>query len=81
MQVKILYFAVFADLMHCREAELILPEGSTVEDAFQEVFAQNPVALSLREQTVFAVEDEYVEADTVLKEGQEIVFLPPVSGG
>lgn len=33
------------------------------------------------EETMFAVNEEYADNDTVIQEGDEVVLIPPVSGG
>ena len=58
------------------ERELDLPDGSAVEDAWRELaLGDEPPGLLL------AVNRSYVERDHELSTGDEVAFIPPVSGG
>lgn len=81
MQVKVIYFAVFSDLTGLREESRKFPEGVTVSQAFDLCFSQLPEARKLRPHTSFALNQEYVGDDSVLSDCDELVFIPPVSGG
>ena len=43
--------------------------------------AERPDLRDLRTATRFAVNGEYAAADTPLHDGDEVAFLPPMSGG
>ena len=81
MRVRVLYFASFRDAAGRAEEIREVPAGSRVGDLW--------AALS-REITLFgrfpaappvAVNEKYVDSGTVLAEGDEVAFLPPVAGG
>jgi len=73
-------FAVYREAAGVGRIELDLPRGSTVRDAIAAVVAQHPLVAEGRS-LVIARNREYVEADAVLDEGDEIALIPPVSGG
>ena len=79
MRVKVLYFGVLKDGFG-REGEwLELAEGASVADLVAECrgrFGGAPWA-----SVAVAVNREYARASEVLKEGDEVALLPPVSGG
>ncbi len=58
-----------------------LPPGSTVADLVSAVRRQFPGLAPGTVDIVVAVNQEYAEMDQVLKEGDEIALIPPVSGG
>ncbi|MDQ3128879.1 MAG: molybdenum cofactor biosynthesis protein MoaE [Chloroflexota bacterium] len=74
-------FAIQRQLAGTRQVPLDLSDGSTVEDAWTAVVAQFPVLAPGRASVRFARNGEYAEPSTALAEGDEVAFIPPVSGG
>ena len=75
----VLYFGVLKDGFGCEWETLELAEGASVADlvkACQGRFAAAPWG-----SVAVAVNREYAMASDVLKEGDEVALLPPVSGG
>jgi molybdopterin synthase catalytic subunit len=60
---------------------LELSAGSTVEDAWSAVVARHPVLAPGRPSVRFARNGDYADAVTPVADGDEIAFIPPVSGG
>ena len=58
-----------------------LPSGSTVAELVSAVRRQFPSLAPGSVDIVVAVNQEYAHMDQVLKEGDEIALIPPVSGG
>ena len=58
-----------------------LPQGSTVLDAWQLFANKHPKLLANLPYTRFAINGQYVTEKTVLNDNDEVVFIPPVSGG
>ena len=80
MRVLMRLFAVYREAAGVGRIELDLPLGSTVRDAIAAVVARHPLVAEGRS-LVIARNREYVEADRVLDEGDEVALIPPVSGG
>ncbi len=80
MRVRCLFFAAYRELIGAEELELELPEGATVERLIEEVRARAGSA-ALPRRLVVAVNREYAPLDTVLGDGDEVAFIPPVAGG
>lgn len=78
MRVKVLLFALFREQAGKARLELELPEGATVGDAKQALESQYPLRLS---GGLAAVNQNFAQGQVVLREGDELAFLPPVSGG
>ena len=74
-------FAVQRELAGTREVQLGLPEGSTVDDAWADVVRRFPALAPGRAYLRFARNGEYADPETPLSDGDEIAFIPPVSGG
>jgi molybdopterin converting factor subunit 1 len=79
MRVRLRYFAAIREALGRHEETLDVPRGATVDDVWQLLVTRCP---ALREQRYRpAVNQEYATTTTVLGEGDEVVFIPPVSGG
>ena len=81
MKVKVIYFAVYSELLGKREESISIEKGTTVKQAFENCTKGLTERKKLLEATMFAVNDEYVDSTVSLKDGDELVFIPPVSGG
>jgi molybdopterin synthase catalytic subunit/molybdopterin converting factor small subunit len=81
MQVKVRLFARYREAAGRDRIELELPEGGTVEAAWDAVSSRFPVLSPYRPFTLFAVANDYVGADRPLAPGEELCLFPPVSGG
>lgn len=79
MQVHILPFGVLKDWLGSSGSTLELPEGATVADLLAHLSQSGP-APALRGIAV-SVNAEYAVAAQVLRDGDEVGLLPPVSGG
>jgi len=60
------------------EEQLELPSSQTVAALWDTLSAGKD---AVPEQILFAVNHEYVHADYQLKDGDEVAFFPPVTGG
>ena len=81
MKVTALYFALYRDELGTRAAEVELPDGATASALWQISVAGHPRLDGLRAATRFARNGRYVPPEEVLSDGDEVAFLPPVSGG
>lgn len=81
MAVKLLFFAQCADWMKQREYEVQLkPSFNKVMDIVNNYSELSPL-LEHIESLKIAVNLEYADLQTMIKDGDEIAFLPPFSGG
>jgi len=81
MHIRIRLFAIQRELAGTRVVPLELADGATVEDAWSAIATRFPVLAPGRPSIRFARNGEYAEASTVLGDGDEVAFIPPVSGG
>ncbi len=79
MRVRMLYFGVLRERLGGGEARLELGDGATVAEVLS-VYRERLADFSW-ESIAVAVNREYAKADVVLKDGDEVALLPPVSGG
>jgi molybdopterin synthase catalytic subunit len=81
MKVQVRLFARYREEAGRASLDLELPDGGTVERAWQAVTEQLPVLRPYRPFTLFALGNDYVHADHPLGDGDELCLFPPVSGG
>lgn len=81
MQIHVLLFAAFREVLGSKHLDLEVPEGATVDDAFRALEHDENRLSGLRPYTTFAVNRQVVSADHRLESGDEVAFLQPVSGG
>jgi molybdopterin synthase sulfur carrier subunit len=80
VRVQVKYFASFRDMTGKREESLEVPEGITVEGLREHVKVLY-AKMAGREQVLVAVNGVFVPLETVVSEGDDVAFFPPVSGG
>ena len=81
MRVKVLFFGQLRDIAGRTEDEAELAEGATLSDVFRLYAGRFPKLSRLDSSTVLARNQQFVPRSTVLQDGDEVAFLPPVSGG
>ncbi len=81
IHVRVRLFAIQRELAGTRELSLDLPVGATIDDAWSALVARHPVLAPGRPSVRFARNGNYADASTVLGDGDELAFIPPVSGG
>lgn len=81
MTIDVLFFGILKDLFGSSREQLQVAEGADV-GAVAQVFRQRAPEHESRLQAVaYAVNGEFAPPSTLLKDGDEIAMLPPVSGG
>ena len=81
MQVRVLLFGGLKELL-ARECDAVeLPEQATVAQFLQSFLMNAPEAERFAGSLAVAVNREYARPNRVLREGDEVALLPPVSGG
>ena len=81
MRVRVKLFAIVKERAGVGELSLELPDGATVAAASAALKEKFPAVAAYLVRAAFAVNREYAGAATVLREGDELAVIPPVSGG
>ena len=81
MRVKVKLFASFREIVGKKEEEIDIDEGTTVKQLLDSYIERFPSMERYRDHIILSVNREYGAAGLELREGDEISFLPPVSGG
>ena len=79
--IRISAFASAAQIMGERTSSVIVPAGSTVDQAWSGLILRHGDLQSLSSTIAFGVNDQLSGRETVLKDGDRLDLLPPVSGG
>jgi molybdopterin converting factor subunit 1 len=81
MFVTIRLFARLRQIAGGSELRRELPGGATAQTAWDTLAREFPALGEYQRTISCAVNEDYAKLTTVLKDGDEVAFLPPVSGG
>ena len=81
IRVTVLFFGRLRELSGTAEDHPEIVEGATLESLFSSYAAKYPQLASFRSSVVASRNQEFAAWDARLASGDEIAFLPPVSGG
>ena len=78
LNIHLHYFAMLRERRGLSEESLVTREGITAEELYSEMFPEHHEN-GLR--VAYAINERYAQPSTVLKDGDTLVFIPPVGGG
>lgn len=81
MRIRTLFFALYRDLAGAPALELELPAGARVLDVVQRLRSGGGAWARFPAEPVAAVNQRYAPLTAELRDGDEVAFIPPVSGG
>ncbi len=81
MKATVKFFAVLYEMTGTRELNLEMREGLTVGELYPDLRARFPRLADYSGSLMYSVNAEYVPPDYPLGDGDEVAFIPPVSGG
>jgi len=81
MKVRVKFFAILRERAGTAEVIQELSEGATVADLWRGLQKDFPKLDVPGIRLLFAVNQNYVGSNDPLRDGDEVVFIPPVSGG
>ncbi|WP_413199163.1 MoaD/ThiS family protein [Nostoc piscinale] len=79
--VTVKLFAAYQEAFGLSELVLELPEGTPVQAVCDRLITERPELAKWRDITRFGINLIFVEPETLLHNGDEVVLIPPVSGG
>ena len=80
MKVSVRFFALYRERAGTSQTEVELPDGSTSEELLVRLRSEY-ASLPLTDSVLIAVNSEYASPQAPLHDGDEVAFIPPVSGG
>jgi MoaE-MoaD fusion protein len=81
MRVRVLFFGQLKEITGLAQEDAELSEGARVEDLFERYGRRFPKLAEFRASIAASVNQEYSGWRAPLATGDEVAFLPPVSGG
>src|ERR1700759_2366768 len=81
MRVTVLFFGVLKEMLSTESQPLELPPGATVDAVLGHYRALLPQQPKLWSALAIAVNQSYAPSGCLLRDGDEVALLPPVSGG
>jgi molybdopterin synthase catalytic subunit len=81
MRVRVLFFGRLKEIVGRAEDAAELGDGARVEDLFSRYGRQYPELARFRGSVVASVNQVFADWTSTLSAGDEVAFLPPVSGG
>jgi molybdopterin converting factor subunit 1 len=81
IRVRVLFFGRLKDVAGLQEDCVDFPSEATIEQLFAAYVRQNPELAKYRSSLVASRNQEFASWNTPLHSGDEVAFLPPVSGG
>ena len=81
MQVTVKLFGSIREVAGAKELAVVVPEGSTAADLRRLLARDHPSFEEMADRLRVSINYEIVRGDSALSEGDEVAFLPPVSGG
>lgn len=79
--ITVKLFAAYQEAYGVSDLTLKLPVGTSVAAVRDRLLNEHPELEQWRNLTRFGVNLQFVEANTILQDGDELVLIPPVSGG
>lgn len=80
MKIKLIAYGIAKDILTAKEKELTVEDGLNLESLKNKLLTDYPAFTNLTKLS-FAVGIEYREDSFQLNDGDEVVIIPPVSGG
>lgn len=81
MKVRLLFFAVLRDITGVAGRDLTLAEGTTAREVWQSLRSSYAKLADYTQPPMIAINETYATPDDVLRDGDELAFIPPVAGG
>jgi molybdopterin synthase catalytic subunit len=81
MKIHIRYFASLREITERGDETLDLPDGASMTIVRTKLIARYPRLQPIMQRCINAVNRRYVDVETTLQDGDELVFIPPMGGG
>jgi molybdopterin synthase sulfur carrier subunit len=78
---RVLFFGRLKDIVGVSEVACSVPEGAQIAQVFAQYMERCPELAAYRKSVVASRNREFASFETPVAAGDEIAFLPPVSGG
>jgi molybdopterin synthase sulfur carrier subunit len=79
--ISIQLFSVYQEAFGTSEISYRFPPNTPVSAVLERAIAERPQLARWRDVTRFGIDLEFVDPQTILGDRNEVVLIPPVSGG
>jgi molybdopterin converting factor subunit 1 len=81
MHITTRFFALHRDIVGTASMEMEVSDGATIADVWARLGKQYPELVPATRSLMYALNQEYADPEAALHDGDEVAFIPPVSGG
>ncbi len=81
MLIRVRLFARLREIAGASELARSVPPGASARVVWEQLAGEFPALADYANAISCAVNDDYARLTVTLKDGDEVAFLPPVSGG
>lgn len=81
MRIRVLFFGMVRDWLGKSSDDVEIAEGQSLQDLFDHYAARQPKLKQMESSIVLSRNQEFAGRQDRLADGDEVAFLPPVSGG
>jgi len=81
LKVNLRFFALYREVVGKEQMEMEVREGTTPSQVWEALCQDFPKLVDQSNAWKVAINGEYADPDGSLKEGDEVAFIPPLSGG
>ena len=81
MIITLTFFGQLRELVGCDEIDLELKQEIRLQELKQIVSERFPVLQTQMSVVSFAIDNEYMPADTLIQDSSRVALLPPICGG
>jgi molybdopterin converting factor subunit 1 len=81
ISITILYFARVKDITGVKKETMELPLNTSIKKLLAKISLSYPDIKSILNVVKISVNYKMIDMNTILKDGDEVALLPPVSGG
>lgn len=81
IRITLKLFAAYQETYNLPELQLSFPPQTPISAVLEHLITEHPELAQWRSITRFGINLKFVPPDTILQDGDEVVLIPPVSGG
>ncbi len=81
MKVHLRFFSMYRDVVGKTSLSIQMPENSTLNELIEELITKFPRLRAYKDTIILAVNRDFADLGTKLKDGDEVALMPPVGGG
>ena len=81
MKIRLKYHSMLASQLGRRTEQLDIPGDSTIAELREILLLRYPMYQSMIRVSLISLNGSYVKPESQLRETDEVVLLPPISGG